>query len=243
MNDSVLKWLKYLYYTAAFAVPTIMSVNLFKEWYQLEKEYKKHLLYLKRHNCVVMYTNGKMSGWPCEGTSDPNESKLNVIKLYEPILYFIRTAKTSIDIAIMTISVECIIDELLEAVKRNVRVRIITDFHFNRNYRLLVPLQRVGVEVLYYIAPQDDPGSIFHYKYIVKDYSTTPEKEGYLCVGSLNFSVSAVTTACENVNFISHHGLVTDHHNNFEESWSTISSTNSSSPYVKEKLKEMDMYL
>ncbi|KAK5639330.1 hypothetical protein RI129_011822 [Pyrocoelia pectoralis] len=237
-----MKCLKYLYYGVLIAVPTITWAQFFKEWYEQEKQYKQHLLFLKRHNCVVMYTTGKMTGWPSQNTTNQNENRLNVKELYEPILYFIRTAKTSIDIAVMTISVECIIDELLEAVKRNVKVRIITDFHFNRNYKLLIPLQRVGVEVLYYIAPQDDPGSIFHYKYIVKDYSITPE-EGYLCVGSLNFSVSAVTTSYEDVNFISHHGLVTQYRNNFEESWSMISSINNSSSYVKEKFKEMDFYL
>ncbi|KAK5639329.1 hypothetical protein RI129_011821 [Pyrocoelia pectoralis] len=237
-----MKCLKYLYYAVLIAVPVITWAQFFKEWYQQEKQNKQHLLFLKRHNCVVMYTRGKMTGWPSESTTNQNENRLNVKELYEPILYFIRTSKTSIDIAVMTISVECIIDELLEAVKRNVKVRIITDFHFNRNHKLLIPLQRVGVEVLYYIAPQDDPDSMFHDKYIVKDHSITPE-EGYLCVGSLNFSVSAVTTAYENVNFISHHGLVTQFRNNFEESWSMIISINNSSSYVKEKLREIDFYL
>ncbi|KAK5639323.1 hypothetical protein RI129_011815 [Pyrocoelia pectoralis] len=230
--------MKCLKYAVLIAVPTITCAEFFKKWYRyrLNKLYKQHLPFLK------WYTRGNISDRPCESTTNQNEKKMNVKELYEPILYFIETAETSIDISVTSITVQCVIDELMEAVKRNVKVRIITDFHSNRNYKLLIPLQRVGVEVLYYIPPPDNLNNIFHCKYIVKDHSTTPE-EGYLCVGSLNFSVSAVTTGYENINFIRDHELVTQFRNHFEESWSRITDINNNNSHIKELLKEMDLYL
>ncbi|KAK5640376.1 hypothetical protein RI129_011187 [Pyrocoelia pectoralis] len=235
---------RYVWYGVLIAVPAYTWFKFFKEGYELEKQYKKHLLFLKRHNCAVMFSAGKRIDWPCDDSVEPPDDDIkgiNVIRQYEPILYFIRTAKESLYIATMFIHVQCIVDELLAAHKRNVIIKIIVDYNYNKNGTCIQQLQRAGIEVLYYVPPEPDQCSMFHYKYVVKDFKRDTE-DGYLCTGSLNWSVNGVVSNYENLNFISKFELVAQFRDNFEDAWNIISEMNETNDYIKATLREMNMY-
>ncbi|KAK5639025.1 hypothetical protein RI129_011517 [Pyrocoelia pectoralis] len=212
---------KYLMYGALISLSVCTWSKFFYEWWKLHKKYKEHLLFLQRHNCIVSYCVGKMGGWSSEGVKV--DKWLTLQNQYEPVLYFIRTAKYSLDIAVMILSVECITDEILLAFKRKVNVRIIVDLNYNRNSTLLLELSRAGIPILYYDSPNSDVNSIFHCKYMVKDYSS---ESGYLFVASLNFCSQSVVSNYESITFTMHHYLLTEFKNNFESSWRTIREMN-----------------
>uniref|UniRef100_A0A1Y1KVD3 Mitochondrial cardiolipin hydrolase n=2 Tax=Photinus pyralis TaxID=7054 RepID=A0A1Y1KVD3_PHOPY len=180
--------LKCAIYCAIFSLPLYSWTKVYKEWKKIREELKKHSLYLQRHICMGVYSAGVLSGWPTEDRAEKSKG-FNINTQFEPILYFIRTAERSLDIAIMFIQIKSILDELLAASRRNVKVRIIVDYNYNNN-KDLRHLERSGIEVLYYVAPDPDISTIFHHKYMVKDYT---DEDGYLYIGSVNWSVGGVT--------------------------------------------------
>ncbi|KAK5640406.1 hypothetical protein RI129_011217 [Pyrocoelia pectoralis] len=242
---------RYVRYGVLIAASTYTWFKFFKEWYELQKQYKKHLLFLKRHNCVVMYwynSAGKRIGdWPCDDSDDPADDDIkgtNVIRQYEPILYFIRTAKESLYIATMFIHVQCIVDELLVAHTRNVIIKIIVYYNYNKSGTTCIQqLQRAGIEVLYYVPPDPDQciSMMFHYNYVVKDFSRDTQ-DGYLCKGLLNWSVNGVVPIYEILNFTSMFELVAQFRDSFEDAWNIISEMNETNDYIKDTLREINMY-
>lgn len=219
---------KYILYGVLLSIPIYTWFKLYREWKNLRDEYEKHQLFTKRHNCTVMYRNGNVIGWPCANTL-----KHSILAdKYEPILYFIRTSEVSLDIAVMVLNAQCVIDELVKAMKRNVKIRIIADYEYNYN-SVIKQLLNSGISLLFYVCPQGN-SSIFHFKYVVKDYGS---ESGYLYVGSLNWTVTGVLQNYENITFISNHKVVEQFHNNFEESWRNINETNNTNLTVKARIK------
>ncbi|KAK5640537.1 hypothetical protein RI129_011348 [Pyrocoelia pectoralis] len=246
-----MNWI-YVRYGVLIAVSTYTWFKFLKEWY--EKLYQKHLLFLKMHNCVVMYNSAgkRIGGWPCDDSDDPADDDIkgiNVIRQYfycgqyESLLYFIRTAKESLYIATMFIHVQCIVDELLAAHERNVIIKIIVDYNYNKSGTCIQQLQRAGIEVLYYVPPNPDQCSRFHYNSVVKDFSRDTQ-DGYLCTVLLNWSVNSagVVSNYEIFNFISKFELVAQFYDNFEDAWNTISEMNETNDYIKDTLREINMY-
>lgn len=110
-------------------IPVYTWSSLIKCWFKLRKNWKEAKIFQDRHNCVVMFDMERgLSGYP-----HWKKSKTNIIaNRCEPILYFIRTAKKSIDIAVMVISSEVITEELLNAHKRGIQIRLLVDYYYGK---------------------------------------------------------------------------------------------------------------
>ncbi|KAK9877192.1 hypothetical protein WA026_016940 [Henosepilachna vigintioctopunctata] len=204
--------------------PYIVCKYLYVRYKDDRKRYEEAVLFRKRHNCVVMYRSGKgHSGWPTLISAN-NISIKNIDLLYEPFMYFIDTAKKSLDIAIMSISVKPIIDALINAHKRGIKIRVISNFYTNvgkTNY--YKEMKRQNIPIMFYVST-DKTDSIMHTKFIVKDFDDTDG--GYLLTGSFNLTLTAFTSNYEDVVFTSNRVIVEDFHKNFEEMWQYFISDN-----------------
>lgn len=119
----------------SFSTFVIIPVSLlaFKSLYdcyvELSNEYKEAELLKRRHNCVVMFSDKIFRGWPPHNERKKSNIPKNCLEeLFDPILYFIHTAKYSLDIAFMLISVKPILKALAAAYCRGVKVRILLNF-------------------------------------------------------------------------------------------------------------------
>lgn len=116
---------------ALILVPYFTWKNLYNSYKNLKNKYDEELLFYKRHNCVVMYSGIKgVSGWP----PHTERIKLNLNKqnclaeVREPVIYFIDTAKKSLELAFMLINVNVVYKALVRAHQRGVKVRILLNF-------------------------------------------------------------------------------------------------------------------
>lgn len=226
-------------------IPAYSWKKFFNDRKKLKDDYEQEMLFHKRHNCVVTYQPNKgISGWPPNvGRIQGNSDKL-FEDLYEPILYFIRTAKQSLDIAVMLITVKILYLELVKARKRGVRIRLLCNFQNNDssqdqirklmaegifcNKFILVIfycyiLFFVGIELQFFVAPSSTLDSLMHNKYIIKDYT---DDRGFVCMGSMNFTASSPLNNYESFVFMSNHNVVEAFERNFEECWQNISLDN-----------------
>lgn len=101
------------------------------------KEYDEINLFKKRHNCVVMYREKVVLGWPpVERLLKSNVLKQHFEDLFEPLLYFINTAAFSLEVAVMLISVQPILKAFSIANKRGVKIRIILNLEHCKDINL-----------------------------------------------------------------------------------------------------------
>ncbi|XP_072399162.1 mitochondrial cardiolipin hydrolase-like [Diabrotica undecimpunctata] len=213
--------------TALAIIPWKVFYSKYKYF---QKQYEEQLLFQNRHNCVVMYTVAKgMSGWPPhkDRILPDITSKDGLYPMYEPLIYFIKTAEKSIYVAYMFIEIQEIMDALVEAHERGVKVRILLNFEHNKSdVGSIQKLISKGIMVQLYMCPKQTLESIMHYKYMVKDYNQ--EKGGYTLISSLNISISAFTENYENIVLSSDYYLATSIHNNFENCWNYVELENQS---------------
>ncbi|XP_030767743.1 uncharacterized protein LOC115891431 [Sitophilus oryzae] len=206
-------------------IPIYSWKSFFSYWKQLKKEHDDLLLYHGRHNCTITYKANKgFTGWP-QHMNNINFIRENRFEnLYEPILYFISTAKESLDIAMMIINVNSISSEILKAVKRGVKIRIINNFlHTNSNKDVIQKLMKEGVEYQFYVASSCSTDTIMHHKFAVKDFSDTG---GFMCLGSMNLTSSSVLNNYESFIFTSNYHLTEAFKNQFEDCWNNIKIDN-----------------
>lgn len=217
---------KVLWLTLKIAALGVVPYKTWTYFYNVyreeEQSYQDKLLHKKRHDCVVMFSPGKgHTGW-CE-TQETNLN-INTIKwLYEPFLYFIDTAKESLDVAIMSINVDCIIKSLMSASKKGVKVRVISDFFMNKkSYDYYKEMEKYGIQITFYVPKENF--SYMHTKYIVKDFNI--DGAGYLLTGSFNLTYGAFSNNYEDVVFTSQRQMVEDFQNNFSTIWGTFRDDN-----------------
>ncbi|KAL3285001.1 hypothetical protein HHI36_019130 [Cryptolaemus montrouzieri] len=215
---------KYLEYIAVCVLPYITWQYLYKTYKEEVKNYEDAVLFQKRHNCVLMYYKGKgHTGWPTNSQKVDLNIK-NIEILFEPFLYFINTAKTNLDIAIMSINVKSVIEALINAHERGVKVRVVSNFYMNGsttdNYKVM---KRTGIPITFFVS-KDKTNSIMHTKFIVKDYKDSTG--GYLLMGSFNMTYNAFSSNYEDLVFTSKRSLVKDYHKNFNRMWKDLTEDN-----------------
>ncbi|XP_017780277.1 PREDICTED: mitochondrial cardiolipin hydrolase-like [Nicrophorus vespilloides] len=197
-------------------------------------QFEKTALDHRKHNCVVMYSRERgMCGWP----EYPEGLKTSISTYYlfnEPLLFFVKTAKKTVDIAIMHMSLRALLDSLVDALDRGVAVRIIFDYTSMRTVDLKF-LEAAGAEIIYYV--NDESENIFHYKYAVKDYSDKT-KTGYAMCGSMNWSQTGIIENYEDIVLTTAKSVVQSLHDNFEESWTFLKKENCRNVYVKTVLDD-----
>lgn len=130
----IFKWIppKLIEYSKYLIIPLSFFTcrSLYNSYMQLSTQYKEAIMFKKRHNCVVMYRDKSFIGWsPEEKKWKSNIPKDNLEELYEPLLYFINTAKSSLDVAFMIISIKPIWNALADAHQRGVEVRLLLNFN------------------------------------------------------------------------------------------------------------------
>ncbi|KAJ8919630.1 hypothetical protein NQ315_006156 [Exocentrus adspersus] len=212
---------------ALILVPLFTWRNLYETYRSLKRKYDEDVLFQKRHNCVIMYSEFKgMSGWPphLERIKVDFDKENCLARLREPVIYFIDTARVSLDIAFMLVTVKSVYQALIRARHNGIRVRLLLNFESMKS-RLndIKSLIKEGIEVVTYISNGSGMCTIMHHKYIVKDYTLS---NGYLCTGSLNLTDSGFVNNYEDMVFTSNQYLVQAFHKDFEESWSLISIDN-----------------
>ncbi|XP_018320450.1 mitochondrial cardiolipin hydrolase-like [Agrilus planipennis] len=209
-----------LWYGASVIIS--LSTWSFFIWCLLQKrqKWKQNRLFYMRHNCVVTYSRGKrMTGWPTDNKLVKNlVSNINIH--FEPICYFISTAKTRLDIAVMALTINTIGEALLSANDRGVQIRIIVDFLCAKGNSLIKKIETSGIKVNYYVPSIKERESIMHYKYMVKDY--VEDIEGFISAGSMNWTITGLFNNYENIVFSSDLNFAKALHNNFEHTWDFI---------------------
>lgn len=116
------------FYVLIGAFSLIVPLYTWKRLYQQLCLLRETKLFHQRHNCCVTYFKGKgFAGWP------PHKERLgyNIIEsdqIYEPILYFLRTAKYSVNVAVMILNINVIEEVLCKIAKRGVLVRLVLDY-------------------------------------------------------------------------------------------------------------------
>ncbi|KAF7282776.1 hypothetical protein GWI33_001925 [Rhynchophorus ferrugineus] len=224
-NDGIQTKYSMLVSTVLLVLPVYSWKLCFRYWQKLKKAHEETVLFEARHNCVVTYRPNKgFIGWPVSEIEDAKFSDNKMFeKLYQPILYFIRTSKKSLVISVMILNLNEIYSELLEARKRGVKIRIINNFqHASSSKEMIYELLKNGVEFQMYISPSAATDTIMHNKYMIKDYD---QENGYLCLGSMNFTISALTNN-ESVIFTSNHNVIEAFQQNFDECWENIKIDN-----------------
>ncbi|XP_044766926.1 mitochondrial cardiolipin hydrolase-like [Coccinella septempunctata] len=209
---------------AAIGILPYKTWKYFYDTYKEEKDFcDEESLYHKRHNCVVTFSKGRSHiGW-C-GIQELNLNIYNVKSVYEPFLYFIDTAQKSLDVAIMSLNVKCIIESLIAAHKRGVNVRVISNFYMDKNsLQLYKQMERNGILITLYVS-KEKSNSIMHTKYIVKDYCA--QKGGHLLTGSFNLTDVAFSNNYEDVVFTSQRIMVEDFKKNFSKMWDSFKEDN-----------------
>lgn len=172
-------------------------------------------LFHNKHNCVVMYRrNQGMIGWG-SATAKITITPSTYDRLFEPIIYFLNTAEESVDVAIMLITVQPILKVLHDLLKRGIKVRMILD-HDSMKMESLNTLVKLGASISYYVNLYKDGDSFMHHKFAVKDFHT---KSGYLCLGSLNWTISGFFDNYEDLVFTNDVSLVETFHEHFEFMW------------------------
>lgn len=118
----------------------------FDSYVALSKQYEETKLFKKRHNCVVMYRFKVFIGWPpMQLRMKKYVSKDCLDELYEPLLYFINTTQSSLDVAFMTLTVKPIYKALLGVHHRGVKVRVLLNFeHCNDSENYLKDMIKQG---------------------------------------------------------------------------------------------------
>lgn len=126
----------------------------------------------------------------------------------ETLFTLLRGAKQSLDVCVFTISNQKLINILIEAHKRGVVVRIITDNEqLKTNGEQIVNLRRAGVQV------RHNNSSLFmHHKFAVIDGRV-------LLNGSLNWTLQGLHGNQENVVVTSEHNLVSPFIRQFLHLW------------------------
>lgn len=130
-----------LAYLAATAIPIYLWAKLIQNYLKYKQQIIEKKKTHNKHNCVVTYSKDSgMFGWP----EYPERLPLNLSsydKFLEPVLYFIDTAKYKLDVSVMILNCQNIIDALVQAAERNVKIRLILDARYNdvkQKMRLLV---------------------------------------------------------------------------------------------------------
>lgn len=117
-----------LLYIVAGAFSLLLPFYTWNRLYRRLRELSETKLFHERHNCCVTYFNGKgFAGWP------PQKDRLGLSvlesdQIFEPILYFLRTAKYSVDIAVMILNVSAIERTICDIAKKGVVVRLLLDY-------------------------------------------------------------------------------------------------------------------
>lgn len=123
-------------------VSLLLPIYTWKRLYKKIQKIREEKLFFERHNCCVCYCKGTMTGWP------PHRERLyltltTIEQLYEPVLYFLRTARFRIDIALMIINVIVVKTVLCELAKSGVQVRLLLD-HSQADFESVQKLLQAG---------------------------------------------------------------------------------------------------
>lgn len=93
----------------------------------------------------------------------------------------------------------------------------------------------LGADIAIYVGT-DNTGSIFHYKYAIKDYKTNTCA---LYCGSLNWTNAGFTNNFESLLFTTNETIIEAFHKNYTESFAYVKHLMEENTYVKVKLKDL----
>lgn len=222
MTDIAWLMWKLLSFGALGAIPYTTWSYLYVTYKEKKRLCDETILHYKRHNCVVTFSKGKGHfGW-CE-RDETNLNISNVKSVYEPFLYFINTARETLDIAVMSMNAECIIKSLISAQQKGVKVRVISNFCMNKNSRNYYhEMEKNGICITLYVS-HENSNSIMHSKYIVKDHGSQNKA---LLTGSFNLTNTSFSNNYESVVFTTEHQMVEDFHENFSTMWKFLQENN-----------------
>lgn len=116
------------------ALPLLTWSYFFYIWYKEVTRKKEQLDYYKRNNCVITFAvNREIKG----SKNIDNVGHISgLTSYYSPLLDFLKTTRKSLDIAMMTFSINILIKALKELKERGIRIRIIVDnFESSKNLR------------------------------------------------------------------------------------------------------------
>eukprot|EP00298_Acanthocystis_sp_HF-20_P028409 c7132_g1_i1.p1 GENE.c7132_g1_i1~~c7132_g1_i1.p1 ORF type:complete len:205 (-),score=96.22 c7132_g1_i1:66-680(-) len=126
----------------------------------------------------------------------------------EKILSWLSSAQVTLDIAVFTLTHKKIRDEILNAHRRGVKVRIITDDEkVSEKGSEIKTFQNAGISVR-----TDHSSSHMHHKYCIIDGKI-------LLNGSLNWTAAGATENNENVMITNQSAFVSSFQKNFEKMW------------------------
>lgn len=138
------------------------------------------------------------------------------------LLERIRAARASIDVAIYSFGdeggIEALVDALIEAHRRGVRVRLITEDRAGISTGV-GRLRAAGLPVSADNVGANDGSGLMHHKFAVFDYLTPDPLDDWVLLGSWNWTRQQTWTDCQNVLWVQDQALAAVFVQEFEEMW------------------------
>jgi phosphatidylserine/phosphatidylglycerophosphate/cardiolipin synthase-like enzyme len=126
------------------------------------------------------------------------------------LVSFIKSASSSLDIAIYSLTLPSIVDAIVAAQKNGIKVRVLVDYSQNQGQSSLVSmLEDAGIPVRY-----GSQKGIMHNKFTIVDNSK-------LETGSFNYSRNAATENAENQIYLTTPNVVNAYVCEFNKIWAT----------------------
>lgn len=109
-----------------YTVPLFTWSYFLYIWKTQRKKAADEVLYYKKNNCVITYAvDRNIRGW---FESNTNSINRNTFKMnFTPLLYFINSAKQTLDIAVMTFNINTLTEALSQLKDKGVVIRMIVD--------------------------------------------------------------------------------------------------------------------
>ena len=140
--------------------------------------------------------------------SPENPNKLN------NIIEKLESAKTSLDIAMYTLTNIQLINTIMKCYNNKVKIRIILDYKMTKRYSWFL---KELLENNILIKTNDNEEETMHHKFAILDNK-------YIFNGSLNWSENGVTKNHENILFLENEQIVTQFSAQFEELWNKFNN-------------------
>ena len=158
-----------------------------------------------------------------ESNSKPNKKQKNsTVEFFSPnnpnklnkIIEKLESAKTSLDIAMYTLTNIQLINTILQCLKNKVKIRIVLDYQMTQKFGyFLQDLLMNGIS----IKTNDNPEENMHHKFAIID-------KKFVFNGSLNWSEKGVSKSHENILLLENEQIVSDFSDQFNTLWNKFNN-------------------
>ena len=199
-----------------------VSANKSKNYSSYESKRKKNNNNYNKN--VNKIKNNKLLNKKRERTKERKDKKnnKNVVQFFSPnnpnkldnIIAKLESAKTSLDIAMYTLTNIDLINTIMKCHNKKVKIRIILDYKMTKKYSWFLK-ELLKNDIL--IKTNDDENESMHHKFAIIDNK-------YVFNGSLNWSQKGVSKNHENILFLENKEIAEQFASQFEDLWNKFNN-------------------